>query len=79
MCLDFFPKKHIQGVLRAATSGIVKHHILVSFDVKRMFMSLPHGEIEEAVLGFIQMTHAEFESPCFHLCVCAHTLGVVVR
>jgi hypothetical protein len=42
-------------------------HILVSFDVKQMFTSLPHGEIEEAVLGFIRMVHGEYETPYFHV------------
>jgi len=42
-------------------------HILVSFDVNQMFTSLPHGDIETTVLGFIQIMHAEYESPFFHV------------
>jgi hypothetical protein len=42
-------------------------HILVSFDVKQMFTSLPHAEIEEAVIGFIHLMHTEIQSPYFHV------------
>ena len=42
-------------------------YIIVSFDVKQMFTSLPRSAIEEGVLGFIDMVGVQFKTRYFHM------------